>query len=257
LYIEDKAILIKTDANGNVQWQQKYFGSGYRIANSVTQTNNGGYAFVGYVLYNFSNVHQLAVCTDSAGNKLWAKTYEATALTDGYSIHETTDGGYIFAGGCAYANSSVNVIKTNANGNSACSTATNVTNASALFLAVVNDTLYEASPPTVQTATLIQTGSGLSVTDPCLPTQVTEIAEINQVNIYPNPASDHFIIDFNKQENVVALLLTDVTGKAVYQSATKNAFYINVNTAYINNGIYLLTIQTEKTTATQKIIVAK
>jgi hypothetical protein len=40
--------LVKTDADGNVQWSQTHGGTGWDNANSVIQTDDGGYAVAGY-----------------------------------------------------------------------------------------------------------------------------------------------------------------------------------------------------------------
>jgi predicted secreted protein len=40
--------LVKTDANGNAQWNQTYAASGDNYATSLIQTSDGGYALGGY-----------------------------------------------------------------------------------------------------------------------------------------------------------------------------------------------------------------
>ena len=40
-------LLVKTDSNGNMIWNQTYGGAGDNVANSVIQTSDGGYAVAG------------------------------------------------------------------------------------------------------------------------------------------------------------------------------------------------------------------
>ncbi len=75
--------LLKTDADGNEQWN-KTFSSDYG-ARSVLQTRDGGYIFVGRSL----------VKVDLSGSEQWTKIYGEGTI---YSIQWTADGGYIGAG---------------------------------------------------------------------------------------------------------------------------------------------------------------
>ncbi len=49
----DDAWLVKTDAFGNMEWNQTYGGAGYDGAYSVVATSDGGYALAGYT-YSYS-----------------------------------------------------------------------------------------------------------------------------------------------------------------------------------------------------------
>ncbi len=114
--------LIKTDANGNLQWAKIYCGPyGYGdVANSVQQTSDGGYILAGITnSYAFIGTRDSAflIKTDANGNIIWAKTYHLLYRTWGYSVQQTSDGGYIMSG---YTHDSIAyafLIKTDANGN--------------------------------------------------------------------------------------------------------------------------------------------
>jgi hypothetical protein len=116
-------LLIKTDANGNIQWAKAYGGMYWDEAISVRQTSDGGYIVAGYT-YSFGTGSQdvLLIKTDANGNVQWAKTYGRTIWDEVYpnSVQQTSDGGYIVAGYIfSYLTFQYNIflIKTDANGN--------------------------------------------------------------------------------------------------------------------------------------------
>ncbi len=113
------AYLIKTDASGNEQWHKTFSGSfGY----SIQQTTDGGYIITGYTLsYGAGSEDVYLIKTDASGNDQWYKTFGGSDFDIGYSVQQTTDGGYIIAGytGSYGAGSSdFYLIKTDANGDS-------------------------------------------------------------------------------------------------------------------------------------------
>jgi hypothetical protein len=99
------AWLIRTDASGDTLWSRTYGGSVGEDAQSVQQTEDGGYIITGYTMSfgggRRENVY--LVKTDADGDTLWTRTYGGTSGSDcGLSVQQTTDGGYIVAG---YSNS--------------------------------------------------------------------------------------------------------------------------------------------------------
>lgn len=97
--------LIKTDADGNVQWEQQYdygFGEDDR-GHSVSLTSDGGYILAGqtWLMHgSFGNYDMYFVKTDIDGNVQWKQVYfrENDGADVALSIQQLDDGGYIAGG---------------------------------------------------------------------------------------------------------------------------------------------------------------
>jgi len=91
--------LVKTDADGNMEWNQPYGGPDREEAFSMVATDDGGYALVGYTeSFGAGGYDCWLVKTDADGNMEWNQTYGEKDDDRGHSIVQTTDGGYALAG---------------------------------------------------------------------------------------------------------------------------------------------------------------
>ncbi len=92
--------LVRTDSYGNHIWNETYGGTGSDMANSIAQTNDGGYALAGPTQsYGAGDTDFWIVKTDANGNHLWDETYGGTGRDVANSVIQANDGGYIIAGG--------------------------------------------------------------------------------------------------------------------------------------------------------------
>jgi hypothetical protein len=81
-----------------ITWQKNYGGASYEEGYGLDQTTDRGYVVVG-MSASYGNGYQVyLVKTDSLGDTLWTRTYGGTGLEWGYSVQQTTDGGYIVTG---------------------------------------------------------------------------------------------------------------------------------------------------------------
>jgi hypothetical protein len=103
--VHNDVYLIKTDSLGDTLWTKTYGGSHNEWAYSVQQTADEGYILAGQTS-SFGGLpwSVYLIKTDSLGNTLWTKTYGIgndgylNAFNHGYSVQQTTDGGYAIAG---------------------------------------------------------------------------------------------------------------------------------------------------------------
>jgi hypothetical protein len=90
--------LVKTDANGKMQWSKTYGGLYDDIAYSVQQIADG------YIVCGFTDSFGAGyedfwlIKTDSNGNEAWNKTYGWENSEYAYFVQQTSDNGYIIAG---------------------------------------------------------------------------------------------------------------------------------------------------------------
>jgi len=91
--------LVKTDSSGDTLWTRTYGGSVYDEGRSVQQTTDGGYIVGGFTIsFGAGNWDFYLVKTDANGDSLWTRTYGAGNDDWGYTVQQTSDGGYVFAG---------------------------------------------------------------------------------------------------------------------------------------------------------------
>jgi len=124
----DDTWLIKTDLNGNEQWNKTWpgaltAGSLYEIKKmrggiSIQQTT-GGYVFTGITDEN-DNLDAFLIKTDTNGNQQWKKTFGQTDIDEAFWVNLTSDGGFIIGGITkSYGTNEKDgwLIKTDSNGN--------------------------------------------------------------------------------------------------------------------------------------------
>jgi len=91
--------LVKTNGQGDTLWTRTYGGGDSDFANSVQQTQDGGYILAGSTTsYGAGYEDCYLVKTNEQGDTLWTRTYGGTGDDRAYSVRQTADGGYVVAG---------------------------------------------------------------------------------------------------------------------------------------------------------------
>jgi hypothetical protein len=97
--------VVKLDANGNMEWEKTYGGTGNEFISSILETSDGGYIFAASTLSNdgdvsnsYINWDYWIVKIDSIGNIVWEKSYGGSSVDITGDIKLTVDGGFIVVG---------------------------------------------------------------------------------------------------------------------------------------------------------------
>lgn len=92
--------VFKTYPCGTLQWEHTWGGTYNDYAYWVKQTNDGGYIIVGSWKYTNTDYDAYLIKLDSNGNTQWEHNYGGAGDgDDGTCVQQTSDGGYVFAGG--------------------------------------------------------------------------------------------------------------------------------------------------------------
>lgn len=112
---------VTAQAPGDTLWTKCYGGPGSDKGSEIQLTSDGGYIITGRTgSFGAGAQDAYLIKTDANGDTLWTKTYGGADWDYAYSVKQTTDGGFIVAGGSKSFSSGgdydVYLIKTDANG---------------------------------------------------------------------------------------------------------------------------------------------
>ncbi|MFW9995535.1 MAG: hypothetical protein ACFFD4_26090 [Candidatus Odinarchaeota archaeon] len=95
--------LVKTDSNGDVEWNNTYGGPDYDSAETVIQATDGSFVIAGFTDVNEALIGDgtdtWLMKTDESGNELWKYFIDGTDDEEWVNdLIETVDGGFVFTG---------------------------------------------------------------------------------------------------------------------------------------------------------------
>jgi len=97
--------VIKYSSQNTVEWQKTYGGSGDDRGNSIVQTQDGGYAVLGFSFSEDGDVTNneglqdfWLLRLDASGNLIWQNSFGFEGSDSGISLIETSDLGFLLSG---------------------------------------------------------------------------------------------------------------------------------------------------------------
>lgn len=97
--------VVKLNGSGILQWQKSFGGTSDDVANSISQTSDGGFILAGYsysnngdMTANHGSEDFWVAKLDASGSLQWQKSLGGTSSDIAKSVIQTPDGGYLVAG---------------------------------------------------------------------------------------------------------------------------------------------------------------
>ncbi|MCD4665389.1 MAG: T9SS type A sorting domain-containing protein [Bacteroidales bacterium] len=110
--------IVKTDSLGNEEWNRTFGGPLGDQAESIQQTNDGGYIVTGvYEVIGNPPIKLALVKLDQNGNLEWEQTFGNSGFNVGYSVLQSEDDGFIVGGFKSTPDHDFWLLKTDGNGN--------------------------------------------------------------------------------------------------------------------------------------------
>ena len=260
--------IVRTNSNGDTLWTKTFGGDSSESGHSIQQTNDSGFIIAGSKIDTMFFIGDVYVIrTNSNGDTLWTKTYGGTYSEGGYSVQQTSDGGFIIAGftySFGAGSEDVYVIRTNSSGDT-------------VWTRTYGGTGHDYGNSVQQTKDggfviaghKESFGAGnYDVYLIRLDKDSTGIQEDN-FNNFLNP--NDFIVSYNNNlisirytiqySSYINLSMYNISGQLVktlfneYKSA--GDYFINFNTSNISAGVYYFKLTAGKSSYTQKAVVVR
>ncbi len=247
--------VIKLDTSGNIQWTKTIGGSSWDYGRSIIQTTDGGYAIAGEAnSFGAGDYDVYVIKLDTSGNIQWTKTIGGSYEDWGYSIIQTTDGGYAIAGvtrsfGAGWED--VYVIKLSASGNTCtdCGIKDTISSFS-------DPNSSESSPTLTENIVNSTVNSGGNVSSGgteytiCSSNIIESNFDKSASYCYSNGKVK---IHFKKAYDKVSIIIRDITGREVMRKEFRNKDSIEID---INgkDGIYFIEVKSGNNRSVFKVV---
>jgi uncharacterized delta-60 repeat protein len=199
--------VVKLDSSGNVVWTKTIGGSSDDVAFSITQSSDGGYVVAGRTpSFGAGSYDFYVVKLDSSGNVVWTKTIGGSDYDVATSIIQSSDGGYVVAGGTKSFGAGYYdfyVVKMDANGNACFSqNITNYSVSSNVGSFSSPSTVAISQSPTVNTVSPTVASYASSVSDVCALAPAPHLCSVSQDCGFSSTIATNFgsAVETNKED---------------------------------------------------------
>jgi hypothetical protein len=257
--LEEDQLITKLDTGGNYVWSKIYSTVREDKITSLIQNPSGNYFAAGYSNTDITGAdikHLTLMQTDPTGNIIWAYYYgDTTLVSEGSQVIFSIDSGLAVTGttyGTGDPLGDAYFVKTDNDGESGCDENPFVVTVTPLTMNLTSagfenfitpDTLSVLFNSQIFTDQFVQmcTWDGIHQTD-----------KLNQIQLYPNPASGSVSIEGNFSGGFVTIY--DRLGQSVLrQDFSGNK--IQLNTSSFSAGLYFARISSGDSNITHKFII--
>ncbi len=238
------AWLLRLDADGNIVWKRCYGGTGADGANYMSQAIGGGYIFAGQTTSSDGDVGHFyggdinggdvwVVRINDVGTILWEQTYGSSGNELANSIHPTMGNNYIIAGRTESCDGDVTsrkdttdawVLLINDTGDVVWQKCLGGTNRDMAFdVLQAADTGFVVACVTESANIDVTFNNGLSdcwlvKLGATADTRVHNTGYQHKWQVFPNPSRGHFTLHGQSVSGQIAIQITDITGRVVYNA---------------------------------------
>lgn len=258
------AAIIKTDSNGNIEWENSFGGSSTDYASSAIQTSDNGYVFIGYSSSSDGDLAEnelggviWVVKLNSLGEIEWSRNYGNTLNAAAKNIIEISNG-YVFAATVWGGGGDVTdfnggerdawIVEINYTGEiqwENCIGDIGIQSVTA-NISQTNDGGYifgghtDPGPTnsTLRNWWLVKLSSILGVED---------VTAQNKINLYPNPTSEKLNIKLNPNQINQPFKIFNSLGKLILKGII-NEERFQVNIQGFSKGVYFLVLNNNEHT---------
>lgn len=265
-------MVMKLDANQNILWSKMYGGNGEDHGKKIIETNDGGFAVIGYTKSNdlgANNFDVLLLKLDSDGNEQFVRRYNVSGNDYAYDIKELVNG-YIIVGTSSNGRlgaSDILLIKTDLNGNTECQ------EFEVPPTQIEIETLHTDHPNQNHTVAYSQTDINYTSSNEPSETELICIDQgsINnrddgQINfnsesfdfkILPNPSNGQFKLLLPQFGNGSFVNIYNVQGQIVKEIDSSNSGLIHVDMSNAMSGVYFIEVNTGYKSTVKRIVIQK
>jgi hypothetical protein len=258
-------LLWKCDTAGNYLWGKTYGGIKTDASYSVHENADGSIVLAGYTnslgyghtVRGDDSTNVFLMKTDSVGNLIWMESYGSAKQDEAFHFSLMPDGGYLVPGlSNSYTNSTDSLqmllIRTDSLGYSGC-------HEQRVYPVVAPVTYTPQTLPFLQSRGMVVNNVNLTALpwnimadDACLYIGISSPSDADEPSVFPNPTNGE--INIKSSSNITDIKVTNLLGQLIYHSAPKSKIF---SMQLAGEGIYFVTVSSDKQTTTAKVAVVK